>query len=113
MDTAALVERARGGDVEAFTTLVQRYQRLAHGSAMALVHRADIARDVVQDAFLAASSSPSHTRAPGTPRSDSACRRPRTHPGQDRDDRLGSTAYSPGAPAASGGAGKEAPCRDS
>jgi RNA polymerase sigma factor (sigma-70 family) len=54
MDRVALVERARGGDVDAFTELVQRYQRLAHGSAMALVHDANVAQDVVQEAFVAA-----------------------------------------------------------
>lgn len=54
MDLVALVERARGGDVEAFTELVERYQRLAHGSAVATLHDADRARDVVQDAFVVA-----------------------------------------------------------
>src|SRR5882672_9967763 len=49
-----LVDRARGGDVDSFTELVQRYQRLAHGSAMAVVHDADAAKDVVQEAFVAA-----------------------------------------------------------
>jgi RNA polymerase sigma factor (sigma-70 family) len=54
MDPVALVERARGGDVDAFTALVERYQRLAHGSAVAIVHDVDIARDVVQDSFVVA-----------------------------------------------------------
>ena len=54
MDLVTLVERARGGDVDSFTELVQRYQRLAHGSAMALVHDVDVAKDVVQEAFVAA-----------------------------------------------------------
>ena len=54
MDLVTLVERARGGDVDSFTELVQRYQRLAHGSAMAVVHDADLAKDVVQEAFVAA-----------------------------------------------------------
>jgi len=48
-----LVDRARGGDVDSFTELVQRYQRLAHGSAIAVVHDADAAQDVVQEAFVA------------------------------------------------------------
>ncbi|HEX9819114.1 MAG TPA: sigma-70 family RNA polymerase sigma factor [Methylomirabilota bacterium] len=52
MDLVALVERARGGDLDAFTVLVERYQRLAHGSAVALVHDVDVARNVVQEAFL-------------------------------------------------------------
>jgi len=54
MDLVALVVRARGGDVDAFTELVQRYQRLAHGSAVAVLHDADLARDVVQDSFVIA-----------------------------------------------------------
>jgi RNA polymerase sigma-70 factor (ECF subfamily) len=54
MDLVVLVERAREGDVDAFTALVERYQRLAHGSAVAVVHDREIAADVVQDAFLIA-----------------------------------------------------------
>src|SRR5512144_1095721 len=54
MDVVTLVERARAGDVEAFTELVRCHQRLALGSALACVRDADLARDVVQDAFVAA-----------------------------------------------------------
>src|SRR2546421_10601307 len=54
MDLVTLVERARGGDVGSFTELVQRHQRLAHGSAMAVVHDPDVAKDVAQEAFVAA-----------------------------------------------------------
>ena len=54
MDLVEVVERARGGDVDAFTALVERYQRLAHGSAVAVLHNVDIARDVVQESFVAA-----------------------------------------------------------
>jgi RNA polymerase sigma-70 factor (ECF subfamily) len=54
MDHVALVERARAGDVEAFTELVRRHQRLALGSALALLRDADLARDVVQESFVAA-----------------------------------------------------------
>ena len=53
MDLVTLVERARGGDVGSFTELVQRHQRLAHGSAMAVVHDPDVAKDVAQEAFVA------------------------------------------------------------
>jgi hypothetical protein len=49
MDVVALVERARNGDVEAFTDLVRRHQSLALGSAVAIVRDADLARDVVQE----------------------------------------------------------------
>jgi RNA polymerase sigma factor (sigma-70 family) len=54
MELVALVERARGGDVEAFTELVRRHQRLALGCAVALLRDADLARDIVQEAFVAA-----------------------------------------------------------
>ena len=54
MDLVALVERARTGDVEAFTELVRRHQTRALGSALALLRDPDRARDVVQEAFVAA-----------------------------------------------------------
>jgi RNA polymerase sigma factor (sigma-70 family) len=64
MDLEALVAQAREGDVGAFTELVERYQRLAHGSAAAVVHDRDIAADVVQEAFLIAWRSLSRLREP-------------------------------------------------
>src|SRR5688572_12779337 len=54
MDLVALVERARAGDVEAFTELVRRHQTLALGAATALLRDPDRARDIVQEAFVAA-----------------------------------------------------------
>ena len=54
MDVVTLVERARAGDVDAFTELVRHHQRLALGSALACLHDADLARDVVQESFVAA-----------------------------------------------------------
>ena len=54
MDLVALVERARAGDVDAFTELVRRHQALALGSALALLRDTDRARDVVQESFVAA-----------------------------------------------------------
>jgi RNA polymerase sigma factor (sigma-70 family) len=54
MDVVTLVARARAGDVEAFTELVRQHQRLALGSAMALLRDPEGARDVTQDAFVAA-----------------------------------------------------------
>jgi RNA polymerase sigma factor (sigma-70 family) len=54
MDVVALVERARAGDVDAFTELVRRHQSLAHGCAVAVLHDFDAAHDVVQEAFIAA-----------------------------------------------------------
>ena len=54
MDLVTLVERARAGDVDAFTELVRRHQGLALGSAVALLRDPDLARDVVQETFVAA-----------------------------------------------------------
>ena len=54
MDPEHLVQRACQGDVDAFVTLTQRYQRAAFGSALALVRDFQQAEDVVQEAFLAA-----------------------------------------------------------
>ena len=54
MELVALVERARAGDVGAFSELVARHQRLALGSAVALLRDPDLARDVAQESFVAA-----------------------------------------------------------
>lgn len=54
MDVVALVEQARAGDVDAFTELVRDHQSLAYGCAVAMLHDFDAARDVVQEAFIAA-----------------------------------------------------------
>jgi RNA polymerase sigma factor (sigma-70 family) len=54
MDLVALVERARAGDVDAFTELVRRHQSLAVGSALSVLRDPDRARDVVQESFVAA-----------------------------------------------------------
>lgn len=54
MDLEPLVRRAQEGDVKAFVELTRRYQHLAFGSALALIHDLQRAEDVVQEAFLAA-----------------------------------------------------------
>ena len=54
MELPALVDKARGGDVEAFTALVGRFQHLAFGYALGLVHDFAVAEDVAQEAFVAA-----------------------------------------------------------
>ena len=54
MDLEPLVRRAREGDVKAFVELARRYQHLAFGSALTLLHDLQQAEDVVQEAFLAA-----------------------------------------------------------
>jgi RNA polymerase sigma-70 factor (ECF subfamily) len=50
----ALVERARGGDKDAFRALFVRYHRRAFALAIGVVHNQDDALDVVQEAFLKA-----------------------------------------------------------
>jgi RNA polymerase sigma factor (sigma-70 family) len=54
VELAALVERARAGDVAAFTSLVGRFQHLAFGYALAVVRDFALAEDVAQEAFVAA-----------------------------------------------------------
>src|SRR5579872_6374852 len=54
MDFIDLVQEASKGDVSAFVALTRRFQHLAFGSALALVHDFQVAEDVTQDAFLAA-----------------------------------------------------------
>jgi RNA polymerase sigma-70 factor (ECF subfamily) len=51
---AALVARARGGDGEAFGTLVQRHLRSAYAVALAQLGEEADAQDAVQDAFVSA-----------------------------------------------------------
>jgi len=54
MDFVDLVQAASKGDVNAFVVLTRRFQHLAFGSALALVHDFQLSEDVVQDAFVAA-----------------------------------------------------------
>lgn len=49
-----LVDRAREGDGEAFRVLFERYNRRAYSLAYGMLHNADDALDVVQDAFIKA-----------------------------------------------------------
>lgn len=51
-DVALLVRAALAGDEEAFSTLVRQYQDYAYGVAIGLLSDFDLARDVVQEAFL-------------------------------------------------------------
>lgn len=48
----ALVERFRGGDREAFTELMVRYQRPIYNAAFWILRSAEDAHDVAQDVFL-------------------------------------------------------------
>ena len=54
MDDGDLVDAARAGDADAFRTLFERYHRRAYSLAYGVVHNADDALDVVQDAFIKA-----------------------------------------------------------
>jgi RNA polymerase sigma factor (sigma-70 family) len=54
MDLAHLVRRASDGNVDAFVALTHRFQHLAFGSALALVHDFQLAEDITQDAFITA-----------------------------------------------------------
>ncbi len=51
-DDAAVVERARAGDHEAFRVLVERYQGRLFRLALRVLRDEEQARDAVQDAFL-------------------------------------------------------------
>lgn len=53
-EEAALVNRARGGDSEAFGSLVERYMRRAYHVALGLVGSHEDALDLSQDAFVRA-----------------------------------------------------------
>lgn len=53
-DEAALVERARQGDDQAFTSLVARYDRKVFRLAKNITQNDEDAEDVLQDAFLKA-----------------------------------------------------------
>lgn len=51
-DDRVLIERAQGGDREAFEALVHRYDRDVLRIALNILHKPDDARDVYQEAFL-------------------------------------------------------------
>src|SRR3954452_19483397 len=54
MNDADLVRRARQGDTEAFTLLVERYRDAIYGLAFHELHDFEDARDVAQEAFIQA-----------------------------------------------------------
>ena len=51
-DERALIERAQGGDREAFEELVHRYDRDVLRIALNILHKPEDARDVYQESFL-------------------------------------------------------------
>ena len=63
-EDAALVRRSRAGDTEAFTQLVGRYENAAYAIALNRVRNAEDAKDIVQDAFVAAYCKLVQLRAP-------------------------------------------------
>jgi RNA polymerase sigma-70 factor (ECF subfamily) len=54
MDEPALIEEARGGDLNAFNTLVLHYQDMAYNLAARMLGDDDMAADVTQTAFISA-----------------------------------------------------------
>lgn len=54
MDLDELIDRTRGGDLDAFAEVTRRFQQMAFGYAVALVRDLQQAEDVVQEAFVAA-----------------------------------------------------------
>lgn len=54
LEDAEAIERARGGDHEAFRVLVERYEGRAYRLAHRVLGDPDLARDAVQDGFLKA-----------------------------------------------------------
>jgi RNA polymerase sigma-70 factor (ECF subfamily) len=49
---AVLIDRIRGGDVQAYGVLVQRYERTVLGSVLPIVRDMHAAQDVAQDVFV-------------------------------------------------------------
>ena len=52
MEECELVERARGGDADAFGELVGKYQSVAFHTAYLITENVDLAEDAVQEAFV-------------------------------------------------------------
>ncbi len=54
MDEQELISRSKDGDVDAFNSLVEQYQRLVYNLALRMLGNAEAAEDASQDAFLSA-----------------------------------------------------------
>ena len=54
MDENDLIARSREGDVDAFNSLVEQYQRLVYHLALRMLGNAEAAEDASQDAFISA-----------------------------------------------------------
>ena len=51
---AALVERAKGGDLESFEALITRHERRVYSLSLRMLRHEQDAEDVTQDTFLSA-----------------------------------------------------------
>ena len=65
MNLETAVRAAAGGDLDAFAEVTQRFQHMAYGYALSLVHDLGQAQDVVQDALVAAWFAPPRLADPG------------------------------------------------
>lgn len=63
-EVSKLVARAKEGDADAFTALVQRYQSMAFGYAYANLGDFDLAEDAAQQAFIVAYHNLANLRHP-------------------------------------------------
>jgi RNA polymerase sigma factor (sigma-70 family) len=54
LELESVVRRAAAGEVKAFVEITRRFEHLAFGSALAIVHDFHHAEDVAQEAFLVA-----------------------------------------------------------
>jgi RNA polymerase sigma-70 factor, ECF subfamily len=54
MDEVALIQAARGGDLDSFNRLVLAYQDLVYNQAYRMMGEAEVAEDATQEAFISA-----------------------------------------------------------
>ena len=54
LDEQALVAKSQDGDLQAFNTIVEEYERLAYNLALRMLGEPALAADATQDAFIAA-----------------------------------------------------------
>ncbi|MCC7129754.1 MAG: hypothetical protein B6D39_01110 [Anaerolineae bacterium UTCFX2] len=54
MDEAALIQLARGGDLDSFNRLILAYQDMVYNQAMRMINEPSVAEDAAQDAFIIA-----------------------------------------------------------
>jgi RNA polymerase sigma-70 factor (ECF subfamily) len=59
-----LLEAARGGDLDAFESLVRRHQRRVYGLAVHAVHDEGLAEEIAQDVFVQLHANLAHIESP-------------------------------------------------